>query len=104
MNPCKTCKWWLVPPVNEYWGSDEILEPKAHPDVPLPVTFEVRYCRNPDIGFCERPTASNRAAVQDGSYYMANLVTAEGFGCVLHESGELTQEDRKRLAEPLSTL
>jgi hypothetical protein len=96
MNICRTCKWWQLPPEDEYWGDDDILNPKAHPDVKLPTNFEVRYCNNPRIGFCERPGRPNEASVQDGSYYTANLLTAEQFGCVLHETGWPTLTERER--------
>lgn len=87
---CKTCQWWQLPPEGEYWGSEQYVAPDKpwHPDQKMPVDFEVRYCRNPKLLFCERPAESNTFAVADASDYMANLYTAENFGCVLHEDSE----------------
>lgn len=47
--------------------------------------FAVRQCMNPKLLFCERPLTSDGFAVADGSEYMANLYTAEDFGCVKWE-------------------
>lgn len=46
--------------------------------------YRVRHCTNPKIVFYQRPD-ENGAAVVDGSQYQAALLTAERFGCVLHE-------------------
>jgi hypothetical protein len=47
--------------------------------------FEVRFCKHPELMFCERPLRPDGFAVADGSNYQAHLYTAEAFGCVLHE-------------------
>jgi hypothetical protein len=103
MNPtnrCKTCKWWVLPEESEYWGHDEIVSPRQWPqDKPLPVEFEVRYCEHPRLLFCERPAQIDAATVADGSTYMANLLTAENFGCVMHEAGKLTPEEYRSIRE-----
>lgn len=87
---CKTCKWWQNEPEDEYWGGKYHISPDKpwNPDEKMPVDFEVRYCTHPKLVFCERPEERDTFAVADGSYYMANLYTAEDFGCVLHAQGE----------------
>ena len=92
MNLCKTCVFWKFSAEDEYEPGDQVARPRH------PVTFEpqseeqtntdhgyvVRYCKHPKILFYERPEIDG-AAVVDGSEYHAALLTAEAFGCVLHE-------------------
>lgn len=88
---CKTCKWWKAVPERENWEfgdniAEDITTPTQWPQgTKIPVEFEVRYCTHPKLLFCERPLESDGFAVADGSHYMANLFTAEDFGCKLHE-------------------
>lgn len=97
INRCKTCKWWQMPLECDYWGDNDLAAPKQWPaGTFLPVEFEVRYCNNPHILFCERPLKRNAASVADGSAYMANLYTAEDFGCPLHEAGIPSMKERNR--------
>lgn len=82
MNTCKTCKHWTEGA--RHW--DEILHPIDGDTLePMETTFEVRMCKHPQLLFCERPLERTTFAVADGSQYMANLYTAEEFGCLLHE-------------------
>lgn len=94
MNHCKTCKWWEETKQDEYRnGGHELIFP-YRPDTQRRVQSEkeeslvyghlIRYCGNPKILFYQRPTIDG-AAVVDGSEYAAALITAEEFGCVLHE-------------------
>ena len=91
MNCCATCR---------YWQEDEERRYHSVINPPDPVTYEqckteeeiaakwghrVRYCAHPKILFYQRPEI-DAAAVVDGSEYDASLLTAEQFGCVLHES------------------
>ena len=46
--------------------------------------FRVRVCGNEKIVFYERPDRG-AAAVVDGSQYRGEFITAEDFGCSLHE-------------------
>ena len=81
MERCRTCKFWVVNKGD--W--DQISNP-FDPDTyePMKMPFEVRLCQHPDWKFCERPLRDDGFALADGSGYMANLYTAENFGCVLH--------------------
>lgn len=82
---CQTCKHWSV--AGPRGSTDEIINP-TDPDTyePMVTTFEVRICKHPRLLFCERPLESDGFAVADGSRYMANLYTAQDFGCLLHEA------------------
>lgn len=82
MSRCKTCAHWTVDPDRLNW----ITNPED-PDTfePMELEFEVRRCTHPRLLFCERPLGSDGFAVADGSVYFAALLTAEDFGCVLHE-------------------
>ena len=86
---CKTCKHWhnKAPDRSGWFEHQDIINP-VDPDTmdEMDMPFEVRHCSNPKLLFCERPVEANGFAVADGSTYMANLMTAEGFGCVLHET------------------
>lgn len=79
---CKTCKHWTF----ENAGYDGIANP-IDPDTyePMKMPFEVRRCGHPELMFCERPLDPIGFAVADGSTYMADLYTAEDFGCIRHE-------------------
>ena len=81
---CKTCVHWKLDP-GRTW--DTITQPHD-PDTykPMKMPFEVRQCQHPKLLFCERPLEIDGFAVADGSEYMANLYTAEDFGCVRHEA------------------
>lgn len=91
MQNCKTCKHWKLTKV--YGCCEDLISP------PDPVTYirckneeeikqkwgtVVRCCEHPKIVFCQRPSIDG-AAVVDGSEFFAKLITAENFGCVLHE-------------------
>ena len=84
---CKTCRHWKIMGVETgYILHRDIVaptDPDTYKESKMP--FEVRHCTNPRILFCERPVQIDGACVADGSTYMANLMTAEQFGCVLHE-------------------
>ena len=82
---CRTCKHWTV---NGPIGDDDPIITPIDPDTyePMKIGFEVRICNHPRLLFCERPLESDGFAVADGSEYMANLYTAQDFGCVLHET------------------
>lgn len=98
---CVTCKWWQ----EEEDRYNTVVNP------PDPITYDqletedeirakwghaVRHCKNPKILFYQRPEI-NAAAVVDGSNYHAALLTAEQFGCVLHErpNAEVTGQTPK---------
>lgn len=90
MNKCKDCKWWgVVDRKQEISGHFDIVAP-YDPDTykPMDLPFKVQYCLCPKVLFCERPLESDGACVADGSGYMAALLTAEDFGCVLFEPKE----------------
>jgi hypothetical protein len=83
MSFCSTCRYWKLADKEDY---DEIRrppDPDTYEDMEMP--FEVGECRHPKLLFCERPLEPNGFAICDGSNYMANLYTAESFGCVRHE-------------------
>ncbi len=84
MERCKTCKHWF----KEMDGRGSQITDPVDPDTyePMEMPFEVRRCANERILFYERPLESVGAAVVDGSEYIAALLTAEDFGCVLHEA------------------
>ena len=99
MKTCKTCKWWgvkWVPLVavagcsnggmTDADSHEDICEP-CDPDTyePMKMPFAVKMCGCPKLLFHERPVESDGACVADGSTYMANLLTAEDFGCVNHK-------------------
>lgn len=106
---CRTCKWWRDD--NEKGPSvmatergdmmanlgerlkDEALEQARYLDENDPAYAElrarfpeVRVCSHPKLVFYEMPLRDG-AAVLDGSGYKAQLVPAEDYGCVNHESG-----------------
>lgn len=90
MRTCKDCKHWKKG--EDYDEGDKVARP-YHPVTFDPQTEEktvetygyaVRYCEHPKILFYERPEIDG-AAVVDGSDYFAALLTAESFGCILHE-------------------
>jgi hypothetical protein len=88
MNNCKTCKHWQLKE-NRYNDIVFPYDPETHEKLSDDETvirfgYRVRYCTHPKVLFYERPDI-NGAAVCDGSEYMAELLTAEEFGCVLHE-------------------
>lgn len=86
MNRCRTCKHWRDA---EYGDYAHPIDPDTYEE--MEIDFGVRECANPKLMFCERPLERNGFAVADGSNYMANLYTAEDFGCVLHEPREDAQ-------------
>jgi hypothetical protein len=92
---CLTCKWWQLDEDSRY---SRVIFP------PDPATYEqeedeeknatkwghrVRQCKHPKVLFYQRPERDG-AAVCDGSEYRAELLTAENFGCVLHEAKNQT--------------
>lgn len=102
MKNCKTCRWWGVrwePLVGDREGPNaDMFDPESYhggivnptdPDTyePMKMPFAVKMCGCPKLFFHERPVESCGACVADGSTYMANLLTAEDFGCVNHEEG-----------------
>lgn len=93
MNMCKTCRFWNRS--DGYETGDQVLRP-FHPvtfdmmtdaDMLAEHGHEAKYCTHPKILFYEYPSKSG-AAVVDGSQYRAALITAEEFGCVLHEENK----------------
>ena len=92
---CSSCKYWLMPNDNEYFGNEECAAPRNPLDEFTYVKdmseqrklfgYATCYCRHPNVRFFERPN-KNGACVVDGSKYMASLITGEDFGCTLHES------------------
>lgn len=84
---CKTCKWWIENEPGgalEWWILKQLRTP-LDPDTfermeNLP--FDVKRCSSPRLTFYERPVESTGACLVDGSEYMAELITAEEFGCV----------------------
>lgn len=87
MNLCKTCKFWVVPDGNS-WRAKDICQP-TDPDTyePMQTEFEVRECSSLKIFRFERPVINDGVSLIDGSDYMADMMTAENFGCVNHEAG-----------------
>lgn len=101
MNRCKTCKWWgvkweplvgdrellsssMIDPESCHRDIIDPLDPDTYGSMDMP--FKVKMCGCPKLFFHERPVESTGACVADGSTYMANLLTAEDFGCVNHEA------------------
>lgn len=89
MEQCKTCKHWKI---ND-GRSNNLIFPHLPPDYnrvkdeaeeTKVYGYRLRHCTHPKILFYQRP-AIDGAAVMDGSEYHAELLTAEEFGCVLHE-------------------
>jgi hypothetical protein len=78
---CQTCAHWRD-------EEDDYLLHPLDPDTyeRMVFSFDVRRCTHPELLFCERPLDPRGFAVADGSEYMANLYTAESFGCVRHET------------------
>ena len=88
MNTCKTCVFWIAPSKSEgHWRATDICEP-TDPDTyePMKTEFEVRICQSKKIVWFERPPESTGVALIDGSDYYAQMLVAENFGCVNHES------------------
>lgn len=90
---CETCKFWqldnedrtyLHPIVFPYHPGKDFEQCQTEEEVVAAFGYRVRYCTNPKIVFYQRPEI-NAATVVDGSEYRAALLTAEKFGCVLHE-------------------
>lgn len=88
---CETCKHWVLDKMDEY--NEMIFPYKPHQDYEQCETEEeaaqyfgnrVRRCRNPNLLFYQRPTAT-QATVVDGSQYRAELLTGEKFGCINFE-------------------
>lgn len=94
MNRCKTCRWWDSTASEIEWiPARNILQPHdpieyTEADTPEKVKalfgYNVGLCKSPKVLFYEFPSRDG-ACVVDGSQYAASLVTAEEFGCVLHE-------------------
>ena len=95
MNHCKTCiHWTSAEDCKEYTAVDmcrlrcpstgSYIRYEEHSE------FEVRVCAHPGQTKFERPVTKNGFGLTDASTYLAILVTAEEFGCVLHE------EEKKR--------
>lgn len=76
MNTCKSCKFWVVPTVLLSKGYAQ----EAGPDQP-----EIRACRCPKFAKQQQPTERKPAALVDPTAGGAMFITAENFGCVLHE-------------------
>lgn len=83
MNTCKTCRHWRATGDEPSAGVTHPIDPDTCEPMQMP--FEVRSCKHPKLLFCERPLEPDGFAVQDGSYYAADLITAENFGCIQHE-------------------
>lgn len=80
---CKTCKFW-TPPEREWdYVAHPVDEDTFEPKV---IGYEVRLCRHPELTFCETPLSADGFGVADGSTYLADLYTAEEFGCVRWEA------------------
>lgn len=97
MERCKTCKWWqlgegrydsLMFPLDPA----TYRRPESEDEVKAKYGFLVRNCEHPKVVFYERPQHDG-ATVCDGSEYDAHLLTAEDFGCVLHEPSEQPQTE-----------
>lgn len=91
MKHCLTCKYWQNSKSAVRYGSitnppdpATYVECKTEEETKKKWGFLVRCCEHPKVVFYERPEI-NGAAVVDGSNFSATLLTAEGFGCVLHE-------------------
>ena len=85
---CRTCKHWKTPTGEGcYHESDlcDFRDPTTFEILPG-APYEVRICKHPDQGFCERPIGKDGFSIADGSTYFACLATAEDFGCVRHET------------------
>jgi hypothetical protein len=89
MKQCKTCKHWTAVDKNEWNEICNPYDPDTFESMEMP--FEVRRCEHPKLLFCERPVEINGFATMDGSEYKADLYTAEEYGCVLHEEGEINE-------------
>ncbi len=91
MNTCQTCRHWQMDEtryntiVLPYKPDDSYDQCETEDEAQKQRGYRVRYCKSPDIVFYQQPSR-NGAAVCDGSNYHAELLTAEDFGCVLHEA------------------
>lgn len=90
MQTCKTCKHWQQDKRRDcticfpyHPGTLDQLEDEDA--VVALFGHRVRECKHPKVLFYQRPEIDG-AAVVDGSEYAASLLTAEQFGCVLHEA------------------
>lgn len=88
---CKTCRHWQIGKDDRYstilfpYRPDKDWEQcETEAEVVAVYGYRVRRCHHPKLLFYQRPER-HAAAVCDGSEYKASLVTAEDFGCVLHE-------------------
>ena len=84
---CRTCKHWQKPSESGSYHKNDLCDyrdPVTFEDLDAP--YEVRICEHPEQGFCERPLGWDGFSIADGSTYFACLATAEGFGCVRHET------------------
>lgn len=95
MNTCKTCKHWT--PLGD--DTSHVVDKLTYKYVYFPdkahyaggeyrrvdLGHEVRLCKHPKLAFCDPIEERNGFGVADGSEYMAELGTAEDFGCVRHE-------------------
>lgn len=87
---CKTCKHWqegkdfpecnITRPVHP----GTVTRVKDEAEAVAVFGYAVRECSHPKVLFFQRPEIDG-ATVCDGSEYAACLLTAEQFGCVLHE-------------------
>ncbi len=53
------------------------------------LSYELGVCDQPKLVKFRAPDDSSGLAVMDGSYYRAQLLTGEDFGCVNFEKGKL---------------
>jgi hypothetical protein len=83
---CKNCRHWGEETKRKNYRYD--MTNPIDPDTgeKMDRGFIVKVCGCPSQSFCEPPNQRNGFALADGSDYMAILVTAEDFGCVLHEA------------------
>lgn len=91
---CRTCKHWYVDTTDSY-AENVIYQVKDGLDcsdtrdlnedeITRKLGHAVKHCNNPKLLFFDRPESDGMAVI-DGDYYHASLLTAEGFGCSLHE-------------------
>lgn len=94
---CATCRFWVrdvapwpeevyFPPLGDAAAADGDWAACDTDEASIVARglHRVRRCAHPKIVFYQRP-ARDGAALLDGSQYRASFVTAEGYGCLLHE-------------------
>lgn len=82
MEKCKSCKHWSLP--TDDWEGERYERNGVRPCLKAGLWWEQSYW-TPEGDYRARKDPSLLMYVQDGSDYMASLLTDPEFGCVHHE-------------------